>query len=61
MLHAYLVNSDPSYLVENVKCILATAIEESPSPQQLMLHSEELLQETSSLSYPFQGICVSNG
>ena len=33
MLRAYLVNSDPSYLVENVKCILATAIEESRSPQ----------------------------
>ena len=50
MLHTYLVNSDPSHLVENVKCILATAIEESRSPQQLMLRSEELLQETSSLT-----------
>ena len=51
MLHAYLVNSDPSYHVENVKCILAIAIEESRSPQQLMLRSEELLQETSSLTH----------
>ena len=51
ILHKYLVNSDPSHLVENVKCILATAIEESRSPQQLMLCSEELLQETSSLTH----------
>ena len=51
MLHTYLVNSDPSHLVENVKCILATAIEESRSPQQLMLRSEELLQEASSLTH----------
>ena len=50
MLHTYLVNSDPSHLAENVECILATAIEESWSPQQLMLCSEELLQETSSLT-----------
>ena len=51
MLHAYLVNSDSSTLVDNVKCILATAIEESRSPQQLMLRSGALLQETSSLTH----------
>ena len=47
----YLVNSDPSHLVENVKCIFATEIEESRSPQHLMLRSEVLLQETSSFTH----------
>ena len=51
MLQKYLVNSDPSHLVENVKCIFATEIEESRSPQHLMLRSEVLLQETSSFTH----------
>ena len=54
MLHTYPVTSDLSHLVENVKCILATAIEESRSPQQLMLRSEELLQ----ITYQFQRLFV---
>ena len=50
MLHTYITNSDPSYLTDNVKCVLATALEESCSPQQLMARTEALLQETSSLT-----------
>ena len=37
-------------LVENVRHILATAIEGSWSPQQVVLCTEEQLQETSSLT-----------
>jgi len=50
MLHTYTANSDPSYIVGNVRCVLATALEESWSPWQLMARTEVLLQETSAFT-----------
>ena len=50
MLHTYTTNTNPSYLVENVKCILIAAIDNRRSPHQLMVHIEALLQDNASLT-----------
>jgi len=50
MLHAYTTNTNPSYLVENVKCILTAAIGNCRSLHQLMVRIEALLQDNASLT-----------
>ena len=49
MLHTYVAEVNPSDLLNNVHCILASGIQESCSPQHLLSRVDTLIHETNGL------------
>ena len=58
MLLTYLNHSNPKELIDSVKVILTSAIQESRTPQQLMLGLGGLMKDTT--HKPILSILVSN-
>ena len=50
MIRTYTTHSNPSHLIDNVKCILDAALKESRTPYELMVRLTELSQDIDVLS-----------